>query len=186
MPYEKEKSGFETYREGGTTNSISAFIKMVLVVRQFRHQLDEKLRTIRHSCARMETLSAILNIRGPKSQSDVAKRLRVEAATVTRMVDILSKEGLVERAADPNDRRVNLLSISPKGEIELEKIFAVYDALRFHVLEGLSAEDIETLHRIFDHMTARLEQPIESTIRIGLPVYERPVSPGGGRTGKRG
>jgi MarR family transcriptional regulator for hemolysin len=177
MPYKKDKSGFETYREGGTTNSISVLVKMVLMVRQFRHQLDEKLRNINQSCARMETLSAILNIRGPKSQSDVAKRLRVEAATVTRMVDILSKEGLVERAADPNDRRVNLLSISPKGEIELEKIFDVYDALRFHVLEGLSAEDIETLHRIFDHLMARLALPVEDTIRIGLPAYERPLGP---------
>lgn len=176
MPHKKNKSGFETYREGGTTNSISVLIKMVLIVRRFRHQLDENLRTINHSCSRMEALSAILNIHGPKSQSDIAKRLRVEAATITRMVDILSKEGLVERTADPNDRRVNLLSISPKGERELEKIFAVYDALRFHVLEGLSAEDIEALHRIFDHMTARLEQPLEDGIRIGLPAYERPLA----------
>jgi DNA-binding MarR family transcriptional regulator len=125
----------------------------------------------------METLSAILNIRGSKSQSDIAKRLRVEAATVTRMVDILSQEGLVERTADPNDRRVNLLSISSKGEIELEKIFDVYDTLRFHVLEGLSAEDIETLHRLCDHLLARLALPVEDKIRIGLPAYERPLDP---------
>jgi MarR family transcriptional regulator for hemolysin len=177
MPYKRDESGFETYRDGATTNSISVLVKMVLVVREFRHLLDEKLRTIDQSSARMETLSAILNIRGPKSQSDVAKRLRVEAATVTRMVDILSKEGLVERAADPNDRRVNLLSISPKGEMALEKIFDVYDALRFHMLEGLTAEDIETLHRICDHMMARLEQPIEDKIRIGLPAYERRRDP---------
>jgi MarR family transcriptional regulator for hemolysin len=177
MPYKRNKSGFETYREGLTTNSISALIKMVLVVRQFRHILDENLRAINHSCARMETLSAILNIRGSKSQSDIAKRLRVEAATVTRMVDILSQEGLVERTADPNDRRVNLLSISSKGEIELEKIFDVYDTLRFHVLEGLSAEDIETLHRLCDHLLARLALPAEDRIRIGLPAYERPLDP---------
>jgi MarR family transcriptional regulator for hemolysin len=177
MPYKKDKSGFETYREGGTTNSISALIKMVMVVRQFRHLLDDKLKNINHSCTRMETLSAIMNIRGPKSQSDIAKRLQVEAATITRMVDILSKEGLVERAADPNDRRVNLLSVSPKGEIELEKIFDVYDTLRFHVLEGLSAEDIETLHRLCDHLLARLALPVEDGIRIGLPAYERPLHP---------
>lgn len=173
MPFQRDKSSFETYRTGGTTSSISALIKMVLVVRQFRNQLDERLRAIDQSCARMETLSAILNIQGPKSQSDVAKRLRVEPATVTRMVDILSKEGLVERAPAPNDRRVNLLSISPKGEIVLERIFDVYDALRHHMLDGLNAEDIETMHRLFDHMMARLEQPTEAKIRIARPSYER-------------
>ena len=173
MPFQRDKSSFETYREGGTTSSISALIKMVLIVRQFRNRLDGKLRTINQTCSRMETLSAILNIQGPKSQSDIAKRLRVEAATVTRMVDILSKEGLVERSPDPNDRRVNLLSISPKGEIVLEQIFEIYDELRHHMLEGLAPEDVDTMHRLFDHMTSRLEHPVENKLRIGRPSYER-------------
>lgn len=173
MPYKREMSSFEKYREGGTTNSIRTLIEMVLVVRQFRNKLDERLRDIDQSCARMETLSAILNMRGPKSQSDVAKRLRVEGATVTRMVDILSNEGLVERTGHPTDRRVNLLSISPKGEAALEKIFDAYDDLRYHVLDGLSADDIDTLHRILGHMMAQLEKPVEQGIRIGLPDYDR-------------
>lgn len=178
MPYPRDKSSFERYREGGTTHSIRTLIKMVLVVRQFRNLLDEKLREIGQSCSRMETLSAILNMRGPKSQTDVARRLRVEGATVTRMVDVLGKEGLVERTMDAKDRRVNLLSISPKGEIALEEIFEVYDAVRYHVLEGLSANDIDTLHRLMDHMLARLETPVAPAVRIELPDYDRrPMDP---------
>jgi MarR family transcriptional regulator, transcriptional regulator for hemolysin len=173
MPHFADKSSFETYRDGATTSSISALVKMVVIVRQFRNQLDERLRNIGQSTARMEMLSAILNIKGPKSQSDLAKRLRVEGATITRMIDILSNEGLVERSPDSKDRRVNLISISPKGEIVLERIFEIYDELRFHILDGLAPEDIDTLHRLFDHMIVRLEQPAESKVRIGLPRYER-------------
>lgn len=179
MPYDRDKSSFEKYREGGTTNSIRTLIKMVLVVRQFKNKLDERLRDIHQSSARMETLSAILNMPGPKSQSDVAKRLRVEGATVTRMVDILSKEGLVERSPHPTDRRVNLLSISDKGQAALRDIFEAYDTLRYHVLEGLSANDIDTLHRLLDHMLSQLEKPVESKLRIGVPDYDRsPIGEG--------
>jgi MarR family transcriptional regulator for hemolysin len=173
MPFTRDKTAFQLYREGGSTHSIRMLIKMVLVVRQFRNQLDEKLREIGQSSSRMETLSAILNMPGPKSQSEVAKRLRVENATVTRMVDVLSKEGLVERTPHPSDRRVNLLSISPKGEAELEKIFSRYDDLRHHVLDGLSATDVDTMHRMLDHMMRQLEMPARGGLRIGTPEYDR-------------
>lgn len=159
VPYRPSKSSFDIYREGGTTRDISLLIKLVLMVRRFRNQLDENLRKIDQSTARMETLAAILNMPDPKSQTDVARRLRVEAATVTRMVDILSKEGLVERTPDPNDRRVNLLSISPKGEAVLEEIFRVYDRMRNHLLQDLSADDVERMHGMVDLMTRRLDEP---------------------------
>jgi MarR family transcriptional regulator for hemolysin len=159
VPYRPSKSSFDTYREGGTTREISLLIKLVLMVRRFRNQLDENLRKIDQSTARMETLAAILNMPDPKSQTDVARRLRVEAATVTRMVDILGKEGLVERTPDPNDRRVNLLSISPKGEAVLEEIFRVYDRMRNHLLQDLSADDVERMHAMVDLMTGRLDEP---------------------------
>jgi MarR family transcriptional regulator for hemolysin len=170
LPQRPAKSSFDIYREGGTTRDISLLIKLVLMVRRFRNQLDENLRRIDQSTARMEMLSAILNMQGPKSQTDLARRLRVEAATVTRMVDILGKEGLVERTPDPNDRRVNLLSISPKGEAVLAEIFRVYDGMREHLLQDLDAEHVEQMHGMVDLMTARLDEPgPSSAVTIAAP-----------------
>jgi MarR family transcriptional regulator for hemolysin len=174
MPYKSEKTSFDTYREGGSTSGIRMLIKMVLVVRQFRNTMDVHLRRIGQSSARMEALGAILNMPGKPSQSDLAKRLRVENATVTRMVDILSKEGLVEREPDPTDRRVNLLSVSPKGEEALRDIFAVYDRVRTHILAVVPPERYDELGALFDTMLARLDEPISSDVRIeDLPAVDR-------------
>lgn len=149
-------------------------IKMSLIVRAFRTKMDEELRKIGQSCARMETLGAIVNMPGQKSQSDVAKRLRVENATITRMVDILSKEGLVCRTPDPADRRVNLLSVSPEGEEVLRQIFVVYDAVREHILTDVPEEEYDRLHDVFDQMLKRLDEPIDRSVRIDdMPRYER-------------
>lgn len=152
---------FATYRAGGSPPDVALMIKLVLTVRGFRGQLDERLRKIGHSVSRMETLAAIMNMADPKSQSDVARRLRVEGATVTRMVDILAREGLVERSPAANDRRVNLLSITPAGEQALVEIFTVYDHLRSHVLADLATEDRAALHRLLDTMLARIDAPPE-------------------------
>jgi len=160
MPQRSEKTTFDTYRQGGTTSGIRMLIKMALVVRQFRNTMDVHLRKIGQSSARMEALGAIMNMPDPKSQSDLARRLRVENATVTRMVDILSKEGLVERTPDPGDRRVNLLSISPKGEEALREIFVVYDRVRSHILAVVPPERHDELSALFDTMLARLDEPI--------------------------
>lgn len=157
MPYPTVVGTFETYREGGTTLEISAMIHMVLVVRGFRSRLDERLRTIGQSAARMETLAAIINTRGQVSQSDVARRLRVEGATVTRMVDLLSGEGLVERSPHPTDRRINLLRVTEQGEMQLRRIFRVYDAVRTELLAVVSREEIAELNRITGLMLDKLD-----------------------------
>ncbi|MFC3098680.1 MarR family winged helix-turn-helix transcriptional regulator [Alteraurantiacibacter palmitatis] len=158
---ERTTSGFATYRAGGTTPDIALMVRLILTVRAVRGQLDERLRRIGQSASRMETLAAILNMPDPKSQSDVARRLRLEGATVTRMIDVLSREGLVKRAPDPADRRVNLLSITPEGEAALEEIFAVYDNLRDHVLADLDPAERAMMHDLLGRIIARVDAPQE-------------------------
>ena len=174
MPYPKTSTSFEVYSAGDTTLEISTLVKMVRLVRGFRGNLDEALRRIDHSAARLETLAAILNMPGDKSQSDVAKRLRVEGATITRMVDLLSKEGLVERRPHSSDRRINLLSITAKGEAELAKIFRVYDRQRRHLLKNMSVEDLEQLSSLVDKMIGQLDKPLDEAIEIeDMPAIDR-------------
>lgn len=174
MPYPSIRSTFEVYKDGETTREIRTLVRMVLLVRGFRTRLDEELRRIGQTTSRMEALSAILNMEGNPSQSDVARRLRIEGATITRMVDILSNEGLVERLPDPKDRRVNLLAITPKGEEAVREIFKIYDMMREHILEGISAEEIDGLQRLIDKMLKRLDEPLDRELRIDdMPRLDR-------------
>lgn len=114
----------------------------------------------------METLSAILNMPGNKSQTEVARRLRIEGATVTRMVDILAKEGLVERKPHPTDRRINLLEITPAGEREVERILRIYDALRNHLLQDIAPSEVDLMQGLLDRMIGRLDQPLDIALTI--------------------
>ena len=45
----------------------------------------------------MEALAAIINSPSLSAQVDIAKRLRIEGPTMTRMLDTLEADGLVER-----------------------------------------------------------------------------------------
>jgi DNA-binding MarR family transcriptional regulator len=49
------------------------------------------------------------------SQAELARRQRVEAPSMCRMVDRLEREGLVRRDRDEHDRRVIRVRITPQG-----------------------------------------------------------------------
>jgi MarR family transcriptional regulator for hemolysin len=133
-------------------------VSLVLAARRWRALLDERLRQIGQSSARMEALSAILNAPEPSSQIDIAKRLRIEGPTMTRMIDALAEDGLVERRPAPGDRRTKHLALTAAGEDALRQIFEVADPLRERLLDGLSAGEIEQLTRDFGRMLAKLDE----------------------------
>ena len=151
------QSNFEVYRRGGTTRDIRLTINMVLVARRWRSLLDDRLRLVGQSSARMEALAAIMNSPALSAQVDLAKRLRIEGPTMTRMLDTLEADGLVERLPDPSDRRTKQLRLTALGEKVLEDIFVIADELRDRLLEGLPADRIDELNAFLVLLTERLD-----------------------------
>ena len=158
------KGSFALFREGRATPQIRLTICMVLAARRWRSLLDEKFRPIEQSSARMEAMSAIMNSPPLSPQVDIARRLRIEGPTLTRMIDSLEKDGLVERMADPSDRRTKQLRITDDGEQALETIFEIADEMRGRLLAGFSDEQIETINGFFGELLERLD--------AGLPAPE--------------
>jgi MarR family transcriptional regulator, transcriptional regulator for hemolysin len=151
------KSNFELYRDGGTTREIRLTINLVLVARRWRSLLDDRLRLIGQSSARMEALGAIMNAPSLSAQVDIARRLRIEGPTMTRMLDTLEKDGLVERLPDPADRRTKQLRLTPEGEAVLQDIFAIADELRERLLDGMPADKIDELNGFLGQLGERLD-----------------------------
>ena len=60
------------------------------------------------------------------SQSELSKKMIVTAGNITRLIDRLQNEKLVERSPLKGDRRVNLLRITSKGSDLLDKAWPVY------------------------------------------------------------
>lgn len=160
----KQQSSFATTKDGEFPPEAKLTIALVLVARRWRSILDEKLRAIHQGTARMEALSAIYNSPEATSQVNIARRLRIEGPTLTRMIDSLEKDGLVERLADPEDRRTKKLQVTPSGEAALEEIFDIADTYRKRMLAGLSGEEIAMLNELLGGMLAKLDE--------GLPDLE--------------
>lgn len=54
---------------------------------------------------------------GPLNQTSLAKHARVENQTISRTLERLQREGLIERAPDERDRRRQVVTITPAGHV---------------------------------------------------------------------
>jgi len=90
---------------------------------------------------------ATIERHGPLTPSELAERERVQRPTVTRVLARLEEAGLVERAADPQDRRSSLVSISAEGRALLKALRARKDAYLARRIDALDVADREALER---------------------------------------
>lgn len=153
----QQESSSGNFGYGDFPPDIQLTIALVLVARRWRSLLDEKLRTIQQGTARMEALSAIHNSPEATSQVNIARRLRIEGPTLTRMIDSLEKDGLVERLADPEDRRTKKLKVTREGKAALDEIFAIAEIYRERLLDDLSDGDIAMLNKLLGRMLDKLD-----------------------------
>ena len=69
-------------------------------------------------------LLVLLDDAGPLRASDVVTRLGLDKSTISRQVAALVDLGMVDRAADPDDGRAQVLSTSAEGHRRLTEVRA--------------------------------------------------------------
>jgi MarR family transcriptional regulator, organic hydroperoxide resistance regulator len=90
----------------------------------------------------------------PKPMSELALALRCDNSNVTGIVDRLEDRGLVERRAAAHDRRVKMLSITPRGA-EIRAALAARLDEPPEPLAALSLEDQRALRDIMRRALGR-------------------------------
>ena len=90
-------------------------------------------------------LLVLLDDAGPLRASDVVVRLGLDKSTVSRQVASLVEAGLVDRVADPDDGRAQVLSTSEEGHRRLSEIRDARRARWEADLSDWSTDDVAAL-----------------------------------------
>ena len=114
------------------------------VGRLLRTYADQKARQYGQTRAQWAVLLKLQRYEGI-NQSDLAEYLDIQPITLTRLVDRLCDNGLIERRADPNDRRAKRLYLTPTARPLLERIAAQVEELAETVLAGIEPAAIEAV-----------------------------------------
>lgn len=102
--------------------------------------------------------------RGPVRAGELAQSCLLSPATVSELTDSLVRDGHVHRDADPTDRRVVVLGITPSGASELARIQVALTARIVERLEHLAPDQrsrltaaLTDLHAAFTDLPASPE-----------------------------
>jgi DNA-binding MarR family transcriptional regulator len=97
-------------------------------------------------------LLALLQDAGPLRASDLVVRLGLDKSTVSRQVAHLVALGLVDRAADPEDGRAQVLSPSAEGAARLARIREARRARWESDLADWPASDVAALGELLGRL----------------------------------
>src|SRR5574339_738173 len=114
------------------------------VARLLKTYADQRARQFGISRAQWAVLMRIDRNEGLK-QSELAEMLDLQPITLTRLLDRLADNGLIERRADPNDRRANRLYLKPAAKPLLGRLADLGADMMETVLDGISSNSIERM-----------------------------------------
>jgi DNA-binding MarR family transcriptional regulator len=91
------------------------------------------------------------------SQIELSERVGMNRATVTSAIDTMERQGLVRRLPDPDDRRVYLIALTPKGAKLRAPIMETIASIQRAASAGLTARELAEFRRVAEKMQHNLE-----------------------------
>jgi MarR family transcriptional regulator, transcriptional regulator for hemolysin len=129
------------------------------VGRLMRHHFEGPARALGTTRQQWRTLINIARCEEPPTQAELAERLDVERITLCRMVDRLADAGLVERRADPRDRRVWRIHLLPAAQPVIESFGKLAEQVEGEMLALLEPEDAAGLRSGLEKLRDALRRP---------------------------
>ncbi|HVX98359.1 MAG TPA: MarR family transcriptional regulator [Pseudorhodoplanes sp.] len=114
------------------------------VARMLRTYADQEARHYGMTRAQWAVLARLERHEGIK-QAELAEMLDIQPITLTRLVDRLCDSGLIERRADPNDRRAKRLFLTRQAKPVMDRLDSLATGMLADVLAGLDAARVKSL-----------------------------------------
>src|ERR1700752_1574884 len=102
-------------------------------------------------------LEALLN-KGPLPVNTIGPKVYLTPGSISTAVDRLVERGLVSRVQSPEDRRVRVVSLTPRGKRLITPVFRKHAAEIREVFAGASPKELRTLETILKKIGKRAER----------------------------
>ena len=114
--------------------------------RALRRVFDQRAATLGVTRPQWRVLARLKREPGLR-QVELAERLDMEPITLCRIVDRLEEAGLVERQADPSDRRAWRLELTDKASPLVKKLRGLAHDFAVEAMDGIDEADLRKLQQ---------------------------------------
>src|SRR5258705_7909184 len=106
----------------------------------------------------------VLLHKGPLPVNVVGPKVNLTPGSISVAVERLVAKGLVSRAESPQDRRVRIVTLTPRGKSVITPIFRAHVATMERVFAGLSHEEMRQLEQHLKHIGLQAESLFDQTL----------------------
>jgi MarR family transcriptional regulator for hemolysin len=130
------------------------------VARLLRTYADHEARRFGMTRAKWAVLARLDRFEGLK-QAELAEMLDLQPISLTRLLDGLADNGLIERRPDPDDRRAKRLFLTPAARPLLAQLTELGEDLMETALDGLAPTDVAALLASLGAIKGNLRQAVQ-------------------------
>ena len=133
-------------------------MSMTRLVRHLSHRASQAVEDAHGiTLSEMTLLGQVRALGGAARMVDLAARLQVTRAAVTKIADSLERSALVVRGPDPGDRRVVRLSLTDAGVRALSLAEATFESfMKTHLWDHVSERETSAAARSLRKVERRL------------------------------
>ena len=131
-------------------------IRFSLLARRWRRALDVRLAQAGLTDATWIPLVHLQETGGGITQKELALLVGVDGSSLVRVLDILCRQGLVERRHDETDGRARLICLTPMGERRVAEIRKELARGEEEFLADIPDAEIAGMLDLFDRIEQRL------------------------------
>jgi DNA-binding MarR family transcriptional regulator len=92
------------------------------------------------------------------NQKELALRTSRDQPTLTRILDLLERKGMVRKETDPSDRRAFLLYVTEEGQKITEILTPIEQQYNRELFAGMNREDIEKFRQNLELLLENAER----------------------------
>ncbi len=136
-------------------------LRLITTGRLIEREVDSLMRArFDSTIARFDFMSA-LDRHGALTLGEVSQYLLVSNGNVTQLRTRLSQDRLIETEADQNDRRIQRVRLTPRGQGVFNKMAKAHAACVDRLLGDLSQADKQALTRLLDGAKTSIRRKLE-------------------------
>lgn len=91
-------------------------------------------------------------------QAEIARACRIEAATLTSLLNRMEEHSLLERRTQPGDRRSFFIFLTPKGAALAQQVTDTFRQLEENAFQGVDEQERQLFLNIFRRVHANLTE----------------------------
>lgn len=132
--------------------SRDAFLSIVRVQDRLASDFQSLFKTEGLTMTQLNCLRILIGTKKPIPCQEVGARLIQRVPDVTRLLDRMEKEGLVERTRSAEDRRIVLVSVTPEGKRRSDRLTKPTLALHAKQMKALSDKELRQLETLLEKL----------------------------------